>query len=121
VVAVGTPAELAASIGSGSRVVIEYEAPPGVDAVALLAGVAGLREVATVPAAGAPSAARDDAASAVTNVGRLTLGVAERAGVAGAVARLVAAGVHVYAVERDDVDLEDVYFALHERAGEVAA
>jgi ABC-2 type transport system ATP-binding protein len=99
VVASGTPAELAAGLGAGTRVTVELEAPGGVDAVALLAEAPGAHDVEL--AGEAPA--------------RLRFTADDRDAVATVVARLVAAGVRVFAVERDAATLEDVYFALHAR------
>jgi len=103
VVAAGAPAALAADLGAGLRVRIAGAAPAGVEAAALVAGCPGWSEVGGA-AGGAGAVAVE-----VEGVARDADAIAE------AVARLVAAGVRLHAVERDLPTLEDVYFALHGR------
>jgi ABC-2 type transport system ATP-binding protein len=107
VVAEGAPAALAAELGAGLRVRFVWSAPEGVDGLARLAACEGWSEVG--PAAG-PAAASGTAGGG----GASAAGVARDAeAVADAVASLAAAGVRLYAVERELPTLEDVYFALH--------
>jgi ABC-2 type transport system ATP-binding protein len=110
IVASGAPSALAAELGAGLRVRFAWSAPPGVDPLARLAACEGWSEVA--------AAGRDGEAAASLLSGSAG-GVARDAdAVADAVAALAAAGVRLYAVERDLPTLEDVYFALHgQRAG----
>jgi ABC-2 type transport system ATP-binding protein len=114
-VASGTPAELAAGLGAATRVTIETSAPAGIDPVASLRGVEGVSDVAA-------DDAQSTSPSRAPGARSLRLTADDHRAVAAAVARLVAAGAAVYAVERDAATLEDVYFALHERdrGGEAA-
>ncbi len=118
-VAAGTPSELAAGLGAATRVTLELTAPAGLDVAALLRDVAGVHGVEDATAAEGGDAPPPDDPSAVRDR-RLRLQVDDRAAIAAAVARLVNAGAGVYAVEREAADLEDVYFALHERNGAAA-
>jgi ABC-2 type transport system ATP-binding protein len=110
IVASGAPSALAAELGAGLRVRFAWSAPDGEDPLARLAACEGWSEVAAVDRDG-------DAAASLLAVS--AGGVARDAdAVADAVAALTAAGVRLYAVERDLPTLEDVYFALHgQRAG----
>jgi ABC-2 type transport system ATP-binding protein len=106
VVAAGAPAALAAELGAGVRVRFTWAAPEGVDARARLAACEGWSGVG---AAGEPDVAAGRSPGGAYGVAR------DADAVADAVAALVAAGVRLYAVERDLPTLEDVYFALHGR------
>ncbi len=109
VVAQGAPSALAAELGAGTRVRVVADTH-GADLVTVLAAMPGWSDVAAVALEADPDAPRT------------ALGVARDAdAIADAVAALVAAGVRVHAIERELPDLQDVYFALHERAEGVAA
>ncbi|MBA2665724.1 MAG: ABC transporter ATP-binding protein [Trueperaceae bacterium] len=109
VVAEGTPAELARALAKGGHVVIDVEAGDSVDPITVLRRVPGLRSV--------------EAHDAIAGDGarRLRMQADDRAAVATAVDALVRANVRVFAVEPEAPGLEDVYFALHERARSVVA
>ncbi|TVR92894.1 MAG: ABC transporter ATP-binding protein [Trueperaceae bacterium] len=97
VVASGAPAALAAELGASIEVRVALRLEAGTDARALLADVVGVEtiEAANGEANGLRFAASGDDATAA------------------AVRVLVQAGADVYAVERRQPSLEDVYFALH--------
>jgi ABC-2 type transport system ATP-binding protein len=99
VVAAGTPAELAAGLGAGSRVTVELEVSHEVDLAGRLSDVHGARDLELF--AGEPA--------------RVRFTADDRDAVAAVVDRLVAVGARVFAVEREAATLEDVYFALHAR------
>jgi ABC-2 type transport system ATP-binding protein len=101
VVALGTPAALASTLGRSQNLKLEV-APGSLAAARSVAVSAGLREVEEVP----------------VHPGRLTLAGAGRESIPDLVASLVGAGVRVYQVTPQEPSLEDVYFALH---GESAA
>lgn len=119
VVASGAPAALAAELGAGLRVRFSWSAPPGLDPLARLAACDGWSEVAAAGRdGGAPpgtSPGSHGAPSVSADAPRMSAGGVARdaEAVADAVAALAAAGVRLYAVERDLPTLEDVYFALH--------
>jgi len=114
VVASGAPTALAAELGAGMRVRVVLSAPDGVDVAARLTGLDGWSGVSSEPAGVGGAVGNDANGGVVTGVARDAEAVAE------AVATLVGAGVRLYAVERELPDLEDVYFALHERRHDVA-
>lgn len=103
VVASGAPNALAAELGAGLEVRLELRLAPGRDASSILADVPG---VAVLESSGAPGEA-------------IRVEAVDDAAVANAVRALVRADADVFAVERRQPSLEDVYFALHrgERSG----
>jgi ABC-2 type transport system ATP-binding protein len=93
-VALGTPAELAQTLGRSQRLELEV-APEGVQAA--------LDVLEAVPGITNP----------MQENGVITLVGAERETIPDLVAGLVAAGVRIYRVAAQEPSLEDVYFALH--------
>jgi ABC-2 type transport system ATP-binding protein len=100
--AMGTPAELAAQYGGMQRVAIEVAPPQAAQAAALLGVLPG-----------APQVEMENRGSGLLHI----QGLAAPA-VPDAVAALVHAGLSVFEVVREEATLEDVYFAL---AGETPA
>lgn len=103
VVASGAPNALAADLGAGLEVRVTFRLAPTLDARAILADLSGVTLLAAVP--DTPESLRFEAS--------------DDAAVASVVRALVRADADVYAVERREPSLEDVYFALHrgERPG----
>ncbi len=97
VVASGAPAALAAELGASIEVRVALRLEAGNDARALLADVVGVETI--------------EAANGEAN--ELRFAASGDDAIASAVRVLVQAGADVYAVERRQPSLEDVYFALH--------
>jgi ABC-2 type transport system ATP-binding protein len=93
-VAIGTPAELAQTLGRSQRLELEI-APEGMQAA--------LDVLDSIPGITNP----------IQENGVITLVGAERETIPDLVAALVAAGVRIYRVAAQEPSLEDVYFALH--------
>jgi ABC-2 type transport system ATP-binding protein len=105
-VALGTPAELARSLGRSQRLQIEV-APEGVPAaLEVLRSSMGIAD-ATI-------------AGPAQESHTLTIVGAEREAVPDLVVALVAAGVRIYRITPQEPSLEDVYFALHGEEGEAS-
>jgi ABC-2 type transport system ATP-binding protein len=94
-VALGTPAELGQELGRGLRLEIEVapdRVAKAVDIADAVPGTTGL---------------------SVGENGLITLAVADREVISMVAAALVAGGVSIYGINRQDPSLEDIYFALH--------
>jgi ABC-2 type transport system ATP-binding protein len=96
-VAIGTPAELAAQVGGGMRFEVEVAGDQLQSAQQIMETAPGVLRVEV------------DGALLVASV-------SEREVIADALALLVGDGVRVYRVFPQELGLEDIYFALHERS-----
>jgi ABC-2 type transport system ATP-binding protein len=99
-VALGTPAELAAKVGRSQRLELEVARGDQETVLRLLAGAPGVaahRENGTIVAVGAQWAA-----------------------IPGLVTSLASAGVHIYRVAPQEASLEDTYFALQREQEEMS-
>ena len=103
-VALGTPAELARTVGRSQNLKVEV-APEDVSAARDIVRAAGL----------------DPAGEGLAGPGSLLLAGARRETIPELVAALVGAGLRVYQVTPQEPSLEDVYFALHGEAEESSA
>jgi len=101
-VALGTPEELAHSLQKGVRLEIELDERPSPTLL-------GTQTETPAPTSSVPALTWDE----VTHTAGAWLPT--RASIPGLIDSLVASGARIYGVRHQEPNLEDVYFALHDR------